>query len=58
MGATVDQAERRLTHVNDILRDSPEHSSVTIGLAEVTPDDSLDDIVARADAALYRKRRR
>ncbi len=57
LGLTIAQAERRLAQVNEELAHSPEHSSVTIGLTRVTPDDSLENIVARADAALYRKRR-
>ena len=36
--------------VNPILAEAPEHGSVTVGLAELRPEDSAEDLVARADA--------
>lgn len=35
-----------------------QHASVTAGLAESRGDDSLDDLIARADDALYKERQR
>jgi len=46
----------RLAQVNGHLADSPEQGSVTIGLAELRSADSPEDLVARADNALYRER--
>jgi len=50
-------ATKRLGLVRAALAEAPEHGSVTVGLAELRPDDSTEDLVARADAALYRERR-
>lgn len=33
-----------------------EHASITVGLAELRPEDSVADLIARADEALYRQR--
>jgi diguanylate cyclase (GGDEF)-like protein len=49
-------AAKRLALVNVALALTPERGSVTFGLAELLPDDSAADLVARADAALYRER--
>ena len=49
-------AAKRLAVVNVALAHTPEGGSVTVGLAELLPDDSAADLVARADAALYRER--
>ena len=52
---SVAQASRRFLLVrSDLAR--VEHASVTVGLAELRSDDSLEDLISRADAALYRKR--
>jgi len=53
---TIADAAKRLALVNVALAHTPERSSVTVGLAELLPDDSATDLVARADAALYRER--
>jgi GGDEF domain-containing protein len=42
--------------VEAALAQAPEHGSVTVGLAELQADASPEDLVARADAALYRAR--
>jgi diguanylate cyclase (GGDEF)-like protein len=55
--STADAAER-IGLVNAALAQLPEHGSVTVGLAELQPGDSPEDLVARADAALYRERAR
>ncbi len=55
-GMDLAAAAQRLALVNAALAEAPEHGSVTAGLAELRPDDSPEDLVARADAALYRER--
>jgi len=50
-------ASRRLAAVNATLAERPEGTSVTIGLAELDPGESLDGLIARADDALYQQRR-
>ena len=42
--------------VNAALATTSERGSVTVGFAELQTHDSLEDLVARADAALYRER--
>lgn len=55
-GATVDEVRRRMTDVNDALRQSHATASISVGLAELRPDDSLRDVVKRADTDLYARR--
>ena len=55
--AEIDHAEHRLREVADILARAPARASITWGLAQLQADDDLDDLVARADSALYRARR-
>ena len=56
-GLNMADATKRLAFVNASLAEANEHGSVTVGLAELRPGDSPEDLVARADAALYRQRR-
>ncbi len=49
-------ATRRFAQVNTALATGEHQGEVTVGLAELRPDDSLDDLIARADAALYELR--
>jgi len=49
-------ATDRIALVDAILAEAPEHGSVTVGLAELQPDEWLEDLVARAGAALLRER--
>jgi diguanylate cyclase (GGDEF)-like protein len=56
-GLAMDAASERLASLNQVLGASPEHGSITIGLAELQPDDTPEDLLVRADMALYRKRR-
>jgi diguanylate cyclase (GGDEF)-like protein/putative nucleotidyltransferase with HDIG domain len=51
-------AQARLADVNAALTAAPEHGSVTVGIAQLAVGDSLDSLIGRADAALYRQRRR
>lgn len=48
--------ELRLAQVNEELACGSSPSSVTAGFSELRPEDSSEDLVARADAELYRKR--
>jgi diguanylate cyclase (GGDEF)-like protein len=51
------EAEARLEHVNAALATAPEHGSVTVGVVDLRPDESVESVVSRADVALYEKRR-
>lgn len=55
-GVTVTDAAVRFGDVNMALAAGREHVSVTVGLAELRSDDTVDDLVARADTALYENR--
>jgi diguanylate cyclase (GGDEF)-like protein len=57
-GLTMANATERVVQINSALEELPERGTVTIGLAELQPDDSLEDLIARADAALYEGRQR
>jgi len=49
-------ATKRFALVNAALAEAPEPGSITIGLTELQPHDSPEDLLARADAELYRER--
>jgi len=49
-------ATKRFALVNATLAEAPEPGSITIGLTELQPHDSPEDLLARADAELYRER--
>jgi diguanylate cyclase (GGDEF)-like protein len=55
MDLTIAEAAKRFLLIDTDLADS-HHVSVTAGLAELQSDDSVDDLIARADEALYRER--
>jgi diguanylate cyclase (GGDEF)-like protein len=55
-GITTDDATRRLELVNPSLTADSPHASITVGLAELAAEESPTDVIARADAALYRER--
>ena len=57
-GTKMPQASRRLLDLNVTLAAAPEHGSVTIGLAELQPGDSLESLIDRADSALYQERQK
>jgi diguanylate cyclase (GGDEF)-like protein len=57
LDVTVDEAARRFSLVNDHLAASRK-ASVTVGIAWLDADDTLDDLIRRADEALYETRRR
>ena len=52
----VAEAAKRFSRVNEELT-ATRQASVTIGLAELEANDALEDLVARADRALYSERR-
>lgn len=43
--------------INGLLAAGPGQGSVTIGLAQLRPDDTSGTLIARADAQLYHHRR-
>lgn len=47
---------QRLAEVNTALGHSPEPGSVTVGLAQLQPDDTVQDLIERADQDLYQQR--
>ena len=51
------EAAERFSRVNAELAATGQ-ASVTVGLAELEADDALEELVARADQALYRERQR
>jgi len=55
-GIDMADADRRLADVMAPLAAAREPASVTVGVAELQAGDSSKGVVARADAALYRKR--
>ncbi len=51
------QAEDRLTAIQESLAGSMKGAAVSVGLAELRPDDTLDELIARADDAMLEARR-
>jgi GGDEF domain-containing protein len=51
---STEEASKRFERINADLSDAG--SSVTVGLAELTEADSLEDLIVRANAALRAKR--
>ncbi|HZU78641.1 MAG TPA: GGDEF domain-containing protein [Acidimicrobiales bacterium] len=56
-GADMDTAEQRLKEFTVILAEDAPGSTATVGFAELGQGDDLDQLVARADAALAERRR-
>jgi diguanylate cyclase (GGDEF)-like protein len=54
---TISIAAERFALVNASLAASAVPATVTIGIAQLRPDESLDSVIQRADAELYRNRR-
>ena len=50
-------ARRRFDEIQAALGDTGEEGSISVGFAELQEGDSLDDLTARGDAALYEARR-
>jgi diguanylate cyclase (GGDEF)-like protein len=57
-GLDLAEAGKRFALVNAGLADGPQHGTVTVGLAQLRADERPEDLVARADAELYRERQR
>jgi PleD family two-component response regulator len=53
---TMAEAAKRFALVNAALAET--QVSVSVGIAELEVDDALEDLIARADEALYRERGR
>ncbi len=47
---------QRLAHANTVFAQEATPASVTIGLAQLQPDDTAHDLIERADRALYKQR--
>jgi diguanylate cyclase (GGDEF)-like protein len=50
----LDGARRRFDAIRDAIREADDTGSISVGLAELGPSDTLRDLTARGDAALYR----
>lgn len=57
-GAELGAAEARFDRILDSLADAAPGHSATAGFAQLTPEDTLEALIARADADLCRRRRR
>lgn len=57
-GITLVEAKARFASMNDVLALLPRQTSVSVGIAELQPGDTVDNLTARADADLYATRRR
>jgi diguanylate cyclase (GGDEF)-like protein len=55
-GLDMAAATKRFSLVNEVLAQASTHGSVTAGIVELQADDSVESIIARADAELYRER--
>jgi diguanylate cyclase (GGDEF)-like protein len=57
-GADIATAQNRFDEVEETLKETNGQTSITVGLDRLRDPDSLDDLIARADAALYAAPRR
>jgi two-component system cell cycle response regulator len=57
-GLNTAEATERFAFVHQALASAADSVTVTVGIAELRPGDSTRDLFARADAGLYRQRRR
>jgi diguanylate cyclase (GGDEF)-like protein len=55
-GQSIHAVSERFSAIRAELLALPDHVSISVGLAEVGVDETLEDLIARADAALYRER--
>ncbi len=55
-GLSMADAAERLAWVNQTLARLPERASVTVGIAQLAAGESPEDLLGRADAALYEQR--
>jgi diguanylate cyclase (GGDEF)-like protein len=54
--ANLDQAEKRFDEIRRQLAEAHPDGSISVGLSVLGPDDSLDELLARGDQALYEAR--
>jgi len=54
----LDEVRQRFEKIQAALREKDEGCSISVGLAQLKDDDTLDELTARGDAALYEARRR
>jgi PleD family two-component response regulator len=52
----IEEVARRFSLVNADLAKTT-HASISVGFSELQTQDALEDLIARADLALYRERR-
>ena len=57
-GVSLERAGLRMAAIRKTLDDELGGASITVGLASIEPDDTVDDLVARADRAFYAQRTR
>lgn len=57
MDLSFEEADKRFALIDKNLS-ATHHGSITVGLAMLEQDDSLEELIARADEALYEKRSR
>lgn len=57
-GLDVHAARHRFDHINELLASSTARVSVSAGIAQPALGESLDSVIARADADLYQQRQR
>jgi diguanylate cyclase (GGDEF)-like protein len=55
-GQTMPVVSERFSAIGAELAALPDHMSISVGLAQIEVDETLEDLIARADAALYRER--
>ena len=56
-GSSLEEAERRFAAIDTLLRDEV-GVGISVGLADLAPDETLDQLTARADAALLHAKKR
>jgi diguanylate cyclase (GGDEF)-like protein len=56
--ADVEDAGRRFAEIRETLAHDYDNAAISVGVAELRPGDTLADLVARGDTALYEARRR
>jgi diguanylate cyclase (GGDEF)-like protein len=57
-GLTATDVTRRLALVNAVLAEAPVQASITAGITTLRSHDTANDLIARADARLYRERQK
>ncbi len=51
-------AGHRVAEIHAALAESNPEATVTAGIAELLPEDTVDDLIARSDADLYRNKQK